>query len=523
MRNDDTQLRPPVREPSSGDGSLDVTTLRQVRGAEPTSARQAPETDLTKVRQIRGADPTAVREPAVVDPTTLRQVRGAEPTSVHPGRSPDTFVSPTPPASVEFGEGYSVRGRYLLESLIGQGAMGEVWRAKDLLGEEARDRDPHVALKVLNTDFAARSDAFVALHREAARAQRLAHPNVVSVHVFDRDEATGRAFIVMELLDGRPLDELIGTAGPDGMARERALPIIRGMAEGLAYAHRQGIVHSDFKPANVFVTRDGTPKILDFGIARAVQVAGAGSEDTDEGGFQGLTPPYAAPEALEGSPPSTADDVFSLGLVAYELVTGRHPYDRLPALEARSRHLERAPLKGLTRRESRAIDKALAFDRTQRFPDAGAFLRALRGVPLIQKALVAAVGVLVLAAGGIWYRSYLASLPDIPFSQLSPAVQSEFLGKIKEGNEALAVIERTKDPVLSRDAAECFERAYQLHPRDRQAVRGLEAAATYAIDWYGRFPDKQEALRQLTLFRESSKYYKTYAPMQRAIRAAGGD
>ena len=200
-----------------------------------------------------------------------------------------------------FGPGYKLRGRYLLEEMIGQGAMGQVWRAKDLLGEEARDRNPYVAVKVLNSDFEQRPDAFIALHREAMRAQKLAHPNIVTVHVFDRDEASGRAFIAMELLEGQPLDRVIRKAGTRGLAREQALPIIRGMAEGLAYAHRKGIVHSDFKPANVFLTSDGTPKILDFGIARAIQVADAegirGAVAGGDGGFEGYTLRYAAPES----------------------------------------------------------------------------------------------------------------------------------------------------------------------------------------------------------------------------------
>jgi serine/threonine protein kinase len=427
---------------------------------------------------------------------------------------------------VEFGEGYGVRGRYVLESLIGQGAMGQVWRAKDLLGEEARDRDPHVAVKVLNTDFAARPDAFVALHREAARAQKLAHPNVVSVQVFDRDEATGHAFIVMELLDGQPLDELIRKAGPGGVTRERALPIIRGMAEGLAYAHRQGIVHSDFKPANVFITRDGTPKILDFGIARAVQVAGAASEDPDESGFQGLTPSYAAPEALEGSAPSTAEDVFSLGVVAFELVTGRHPFKRLSAVEARDTLVERPPLRGLNRRESRAIDKALAFERTQRFTNAGAFLHALRGVPLTQKTLVAAVAVLVLAAARLWYRHYVDSLPAEPLEALPLEVQQQFRGLLHEGDGSLA--EMKDNIAASRDAAEYFARAYKLHPKDPNAVRGLEKATERAVEWYGKYTDRQEALQQLQTFRYAVEkdcdcdYYQPNSRMRRAIRAAGG-
>jgi hypothetical protein len=129
----------------------------------------------------------------------------------------------------------------------------------------------------------------------------------------------------------------------------------------------------------------------------------------------------------------------------------------------------------------------------------------------------------VLAAGGFWYRSYLASLPDVPLSQLPAEVQHDFATKIAEGNESLAYIERTHDPSASQDAAKLFGEAYQLHPRDPAAVRGLKAAADYAIDWYSKYPDKQEALAQLETFRARSDYYKTYAPMQRAIRAAGGN
>src|SRR5690606_38404088 len=97
-------------------------------------------------------------------------------------------------------------GRYVLEDPIGQGAMGQVWRARDQLAEEARARNPYVAVKVLNSDFEGHAEAFVAMHREASRAHALAHPNIVTVYIFDRDERSGRAFIAMELLEGQPLD-----------------------------------------------------------------------------------------------------------------------------------------------------------------------------------------------------------------------------------------------------------------------------------------------------------------------------
>jgi serine/threonine protein kinase len=424
-----------------------------------------------------------------------------------------------------FGAGYRLRGRYLLDGLIGQGAMGQVWRAKDLLGEEARDRNPFVAVKVLNADFEGHSDAFIAMHREASRAQKLAHPNIVTVHVFDRDDASGRTFIAMELLEGQPLDRLIRQSGAGGLPRAQALPIIRGMAEGLAYAHRKGIVHCDFKPANVFLTADGTPKILDFGIARAAKAAAAPDaqpDEADDAGFQGYTPNYAAPEALSGQPASTAEDVFALGIVAYELLSGAHPFGRMPALEARQAGLQRAPLKGLKHREARAIDSALAFEPAQRPQDAGVFLRRLQGVPAMQKGLLAAVAVLVLTAGGLEYRSYLQSLPGVPLSSLPVAVQQQFHQKIREGEASLAYLRSSGDITASADAAQYFAEAYELHPKDPEAVHGLETAARYAIGWFAKMPDRRQALRQLRLFRAKSPFYASYGPLQSAIRNAGG-
>ncbi|MDB6090517.1 MAG: protein kinase [Gammaproteobacteria bacterium] len=484
------------------------------------------DSDKTSVRPPRPEE-TAVRaRPG--DPTRMRAPPGDDPTRMRPERASVTGAARSTPeqrptSQTAFGQGYRLRGRYLLDRLIGQGAMGQVWRAKDLLGEEARDRNPYVAVKVLNSNLEGHPEAFVAMHREATRAQKLAHPNIVTVHVFDRDDELGRAFIAMELLEGRPLDQVIREAAAGGLPREQAMPLIRGMAQGLAYAHSKGIVHSDFKPANVFVSPDGTPKILDFGIARAVQVAGMEPTDSgDHDGFQGYTPSYAAPEALDGEPPSTSEDVFSLGLVAYELVMGGHPFNRMSAHEARSTRFERAPLQGLKRRECNAIERALAFDRSQRFPDAGAFLRQLQGVPFIQKALVAVVCVLVLAAAGLWYSGYRESLPKEPLEQLPVQVQRDFADKVRQGNESLDYLKRTHDVTASADAAQYFGEAYRLHAKDPQAVSGLRAAADYAIDWYGKFPDRTEARTQLERFAAKSDYYDRYEPLQKAIRAAAG-
>jgi serine/threonine protein kinase len=501
----------------------DRTRIRQP-GVEPARGQQL--SDETTLRGPSRADETAVRNPARAHEPHADHTRLREP-------GPGLARQLGQPRDIPFGQGYRLRGRYELDEIIGQGAMGQVWRAKDLLGEEALDRNPYVAVKVLNSDFEGRTDAFVSLHREATRAQKLAHPNIVTVYVFDRDEPSGRAFVAMELLQGRPLDQVIRQGGVAGLPRNEVMPIIRGMAEGLAYAHRKGIVHSDFKPANVFLTSDGTPKILDFGIARAVQVAEreAGipvpdslrEQQDDDSGFQGYTVNYAAPEALSGAPPSTSEDVFALGIVAYELVSGSHPFKRMSALEAQAANIQRPALRGLKRRECNAIEKALSYDPAQRFRDAAAFLRHLQGIPVIQQALIAAVGVLIITAAILWYRNYVDSLPNVPFAQLPPQVQRDFLDKVRQGNESLDYLKRTRDVTASADAAQYFADAYRLHEKDPQAVSGLATAADYAIDWYRKFPDQQAARTELERFRAKSDYYQQYRPLQKAIRAAGGE
>jgi len=549
-RPDETTLRaPPLPDATTlrAASPADATTLRGTPPADATTLRGAPPADAITLRAAPPADATSVRAASPADATALRgppDVTMARPSPgpAAAGRAMDLGHAALTPheqtrqaaraPNIPFGPGYRLRGRYELAEMIGQGAMGQVWRAKDLLGEEARDRNPYVAVKVLNSDFEGRPDAFIALHREASRAQKLAHPNIVTVHVFDRDEESGRAFVAMELLEGRPLDRVIRQAGVGGLPRGEAMPIIRGMAEGLSYAHRKGIVHSDFKPANVFVTSDGTPKILDFGIARAVQVASAVAgvpapdslrDHDDDSGFQGYTVNYAAPEALSGAPPSTSEDVFALGIVAYELVSGSHPFKRMSALEAQAAAIQRPALRGLKRRETNAIDKALSYDPARRFANAGAFLRQLQGIPIIQQALVAAVGVLVIAAGILWYRSYLDSLPNVPFEQLPPQVQRDFLDKVRQGNESLDYLRRTHDITASADAAQYFADAYRLHEKDPRAVSGLAAAADYAIDWYRKLPDQHEARGELERFRAKSDYYEGYGPLKKAIRAAGGE
>ncbi|HXA34900.1 MAG TPA: serine/threonine-protein kinase, partial [Steroidobacteraceae bacterium] len=367
-------------------------------------------------------------------------------------------------------------------------------------------------------------DGFVALQRETKKAQELAHPNVVTVHLFDTDTpGSGRAFMAMELLEGECLDARI-RRHPSGDSREGALPIIRGMAKGLEYAHMRGIVHSDFKPGNVFMTEAGAPKILDFGIARAAKVAGVDrrADSFDAGAFGGITLGYASIDMIERREPHPADDVYALGLVAYEVLAGRHPFKGLSAAEAREARLLPARLRALRRHEWRAIERALAFDRDRRWQNAGEFLRAFEGKSAIAKVLGALAAALLLAVGGLWYQNWKAQQPSVPFESLPPAQQAEFAEDMAGADQGFLLLDVAggTDPV---EIAAEYCKAYAIHPKNRQAVRGLTQVAQYALPKFLGFTDAAERrLNLLNLRKTCEDFYGHYEPLVQALGNNGG-
>ncbi|UTA46613.1 bifunctional serine/threonine-protein kinase/formylglycine-generating enzyme family protein [Simiduia sp. 21SJ11W-1] len=274
-----------------------------------------------------------------------------------------------------------IKDRFELVNLLGSGGMGSVYRALDRRKVEANDSDPYLAVKLLNDDFKQHPDAFISLQRESRKSQNLAHPNIVTVFDFDRD--ADLVFMTMEYLDGTPLDKLIRQNAGKGLEKERADNILRDITSALMHAHSQRIVHSDFKPGNIFVTKKKGAKVFDFGIARAVSggLAEASGEKTqfDAGTLGALTPAYASLEMLKGEEPSESDDVYALGCVAYELYAGRHPFNKVPADKAKAQRLKPKRLKSLTRRQWRALEGALAFERQERIQDAAEFMRLFFG------------------------------------------------------------------------------------------------------------------------------------------------
>jgi serine/threonine protein kinase len=306
------------------------------------------------------------------------------------------------------GAGSVINNRFVLEESIGTGGMGTVFKARDLRKVEAQDRNPHVAIKILNEEFRRHPQSLQALQRESRKTQKLAHPNIVTVYDFDRDGAN--VYMVMELLEGEPLDRLIKRNEGIGLGVKEALRLTQGICRAMAYAHEQGIVHADFKPANAFLTRDNVIKVLDFGIARAVkhseQVSGVMTV-FDPGTLGALTPAYAGCEVIEGEESDPRDDIYAIACVAYEFIAGRHPFDRLSAAQARDAGVIPAPPPGLSKRQWRTLRRGLAFRRDQRPKSVPEFfdgLRPLRRLPAVYAAgggaAIAAVVVLFMLVSG---------------------------------------------------------------------------------------------------------------------------
>ena len=258
-----------------------------------------------------------------------------------------------------------VAGRYKLLGRLGSGGMADVWCAEDTM------LDRRVALKFLHERFAQDEQFVERFRREASAAAGLQHPNVVGV--FDRGTYDGSHYIAMEYVEGASLNDLIER----GLSVPEAVELVRQVLAGARYAHAHGIVHRDLKPQNVLVDAEGRARVTDFGIARA-----GVSEITQTGSVLG-TAQYLSPEQAQGLPVTAASDIYSIGVLLYEALTGRVPFEaESPVTVALKQVSERPrPPSELNPAVSRALDavvlKALAKDPANRFASAEEFLAAL--------------------------------------------------------------------------------------------------------------------------------------------------
>ncbi len=317
---------------------------------------------------------------------------------------PSTQQSPVM-NTASLGPGSIIKQRFKLMKVLGIGGMGKVYMALDLLKDEAKDKKPHVAIKLLNEDFKDHPEAFISLQRESSRQQKLAHPNIATIYDFDRVGGPGTpVYITMELMEGMELKDYIKKTvkKQGGLPFDEAFNVIKQLVDALAYAHEKRLAHSDLKPGNAFYCIDGTVKILDFGIARAVKNPVTGEADKtlfDPGQLGALTPAYASFEMLEGEEPDTRDDTYALGCMAYELLTGQHPFKKLPANKAKENNLKPPVVAGLKKKQNRALARSIAFERKNRSPSVEHFLNELEAKYIWYKSPLTIAALLVLAIG----------------------------------------------------------------------------------------------------------------------------
>jgi eukaryotic-like serine/threonine-protein kinase len=261
-----------------------------------------------------------------------------------------------------------VDGRYLIVRRIGSGGMADVYRAEDThLGRQ-------VALKVLHRRFAQDQEFVERFRREASAAAGLQHPNVVGV--FDRGRHDGTYYIAMEHLPGQTLKEVVIEEAP--LAQERVVDLGTQILQAAGFAHRHGVIHRDFKPHNVIVDEQGAVKVTDFGIARA-----GASEMTETGSIMG-TAQYLSPEQAQGHAVTAASDLYSIGVMLYEMLAGRLPFEGDSAVSVALKHLSEAPppISQFRPDVSPALESvvmaALAKDPAHRWQSADDFAEALQ-------------------------------------------------------------------------------------------------------------------------------------------------
>lgn len=370
--------------------------------------------------------------------------------------------------------------RFVLGPIIGKGGMGVVYKARDLRKMEVNDKDDVVAIKVLSSELRDLPKHLIALQREAKKAQTLAHPNIVTVYDFDRDGDI--AYMTMEYLDGVPLSKIIHARAP--LPHNEAIRIIRNISRGLDYAHKHKIVHSDLKPGNIFLLKNGAIKILDFGISRAFHAhdeTSGRSIISDTQVFNAFTPAYASCEMIENIPPTPKDDIYALGCIAHELLTGKHPYHRVSADKAKAEKLTVKRTKYLTSNEYRAIKHAVDLDKDNRVDTVNVFLREFSGpkTPLSSlsnhpaKALGMAFIIVVAVSIGIYTANKIKTYEAITAKQAIIVNKFEIENTLKQADKHL----KNSETVLQskkNDALTLYQHVLKLDPDNLKAKSGIK-------------------------------------------------
>jgi serine/threonine protein kinase len=367
--------------------------------------------------------------------------------------------------------GAVIKQRFLLQQRLGEGGMGVVFTARDLLQEEVSQEKSLIAIKFLSEGIKDQPNAFRMLQQECKKSQELAHPNVVTVYDFDRDGDL--VYLTMELLSGQSLDDFLHEHEFEALPLKEVETILTEIVAGLSYAHQQGIVHSDLKPENVFLT-ERCAKILDFGIARAIKQSDESKRDVIA-----YTPAYASLEMIKGAPPDVKDDIYALACITYRLLAGKHPFGGRSAEDAFNENLAPEPIDGLGVRQWQALSRGLSFDLEERQESAEAFLEELlpkRRQPWMYAAFLALATALVFA------YFYVIKPPELvetdlfenpgPEIVVSQEVQRQIDDHLEVAEVHMMVGRLISPP--GGNALDEYQKILPLQPFDRRAIKGLK-------------------------------------------------
>ena len=386
--------------------------------------------------------------------------------------------------------GLIIRDNYRLEEEVGEGGMGVVWKAVDLIQEAGQARDSHVAIKFFSQDFKQHPDALKALVREFHRYKKLNHPNIVKAHGLDRVGTT--FFLVMEFLKGIPLNEFIKTH-KQGLSLKEAEPIIKNMGHALAHAHQEGIAHLDFKPANVFYDPETKiAKVIDFGIARPLKQSERDETRFDPGTLGALTDAYASNEMQLNLDPDPRDDIYGLACVSYELLSGKHPFNRKKATTAEYEKLTPKPIKGLTKKQNKALLHGLAFQRKKRTLTVTQFLAEL--FPKKQNYSLGLISMVLIVLGAASFAGwkYLYKPPAPPTQAAEPV----FI----VSPPAPIVVPPVHQPVVAEDK----------HQADEEAIEKEKARLAELEKEKARLAELEKQAKIAALLQECQKHFDAY-------------
>lgn len=499
----------PTPEPQDTEPASDATRIL----VKPADRDQAPvpPLDSEDATQVNAAldDKTRIVSKQLASKPASEALSDDDATAIHTVSAPQPSVIRPVPAQQSVANltaGSVIKERFKLLKLLGEGGMGRVFLAEDQIKVEAKSTEPNIAIKVLTDEFKSHPTSFMALQREVEKSQQIAHPNIITAFDFDRDHDL--IYMTMEFLEGQDLDDYIRDHKFSGVEPKLAASIILQLASGLAHAHKKGLIHSDLKPANVFLTADNTVKILDFGIARvAKDLNPLKAQDTFDVGVLGaLTPNYASCDMLDGDhKPTPGDDIYALGVIAYQLFSGNHPFDRTPANEARDKGMKPRRLDKASRHQWRAIKKALSFDQSEGLKNLEEFFQLFKGPSKLKRALAASAMIMAVGFSYSYYQIEHVQSPNIDFEDLPKAQQILVKDHIAQADIAIKFNDLN-------GAIIHLNEAFNLHPYNYEVMERIDSTVDAivnfqpAADQQGDIDNYYDNLSQLQKYKALSNH-----------------